>query len=490
MERNLDLLTFWKSFLPKRWKMLVILPLTAGLVAFLINTNIISPLYSASSTIVIMQPPEKQEIYSQDFLASRLLVETYLRIALSNSVLDFVIDSIEKADSTEESNYKASISRGSDPRVATLRIVNVATMHEESIAFNVEGIRDTEIIRLTITGTDPVKASDYANEWAESFKENIVELMQVENVNIINRAIPPEVPISPQVFLNTVAAILFGLTGALGIAILMEHLDQSIINPAEVQTSLNLPVLGVMPKPPLMRKVVMTLKRDKYRPSAEVLRSIWANVQYNDAGRFVKQVLITGINLRCETSNLATHLGMTIAASGESALLVDADLRRPTLHKSFNTDNEVGLSNLLLNSINEPETALRKSPHNRLMLLTTGPVESFAYDYIYSEQMDNLAADLAARFDHVIYVSSPLIAFSDSLALSKVVDGLIVTIDYRQVHLNDAKTAINKLKAVNAPITGIVINNIPFSKSLHNDYYSSRCIINDPPNLCSSKSIL
>ena len=471
MERNLDLLTFWKSFIPKRWKILVILPLTAGIITFLINTLGIVPLYSASSTIVIMQPPEKQEIYSQDFLASRMLVETYLSIALSNRVLEDVKDNIEITGNEEDSNYKKHITRGSDPRSASLNILNVNTKHEESIAFSVEGIRDTEIIRLTIKGPDSLKVSDYANVWAESFKEIIVELMQVENVNIINRATPPEAPIGPQVFTNTIAAILFGLTGAFTIAILFEHLDKKIIEPAEVQADLNLPVLGVIPKPPLKKAAAMLLKRDKYSPSPEIYRNIWTNLQNENDESSIKNILTAGVNMKCDTPNSAVNLGMTIAASGKSVLLVDADLRKPTLHNSFNIDNNVGFSSLLMSGSIKPEAVLRKSTHNFLTLLPAGPTASFPYDLLYSDQMVKLTADFSERFDHIIYMSSPLIAFSDSVALSKVMDGLIVIIDYRQVHINDAITAINKLKVINAPIKGIVINNMPRKKSPYASYY-------------------
>lgn len=218
MEQELDLYAIGQVFL-KRWRLIIIIPLLAVLISAIVSLFIITPLYVASTTLMVVKPTETGQIIYADIQVSRQLVATYREIARSRRVLDGV--------------------------VAALNLpYGIGTLRDN---VDVASVRDTEIITINVTDPDPQAAADVANEVARAFMRQIVEIMQVENVSLIDRAVKPTAPVSPRVPLNLAVALVVGLMAAVGLAFLLEYLDKSIKDPDEVQKLLEIPVLGIIP---------------------------------------------------------------------------------------------------------------------------------------------------------------------------------------------------------------------------------------------------
>ncbi|NLY39795.1 MAG: capsular biosynthesis protein [Firmicutes bacterium] len=217
-EQELDLLALWQVFV-KRWKLIVLIPLLALLISAFISLFILTPQYEASTTLMVIKPPETGQIVYQDIQVSRQLVATYREIARSRRVLEGVVDNLSLPYGTGKLREKV----------------------------DVVAVRDTEIITINVTDPDPALAAAIANEVADAFMKEVVAIMKVENVSLIDQAAQPGAPVSPRVPLNLAVALVIGAMAGVGAAFLLEYLDRSVKDPDEVQKLLEIPVLGIIP---------------------------------------------------------------------------------------------------------------------------------------------------------------------------------------------------------------------------------------------------
>ena len=331
----------------------------------------------------------------------------------------------------------------------------------------VEAVRDTELLKVDVTDPDPALAREIANEVAAVFMEQIIDIMQVENVSVVDDAVLPTSPVSPNVQMNILVAFAVGLMGAFGLVFLLEYLDRTIKDPQEVQKQFDLPVIGVVPHVEGNKLFAMS---DPRSPPAEAFRTLRTNIQYSSVDKPIKSILITGANPFCGKSTMSSNLGVTLAQSGALVLLVDADMRRPMLHKMFNISSEPGLSSLIFNEELEINDVVRKSEHENLLVMPSGPIPPYPAEMLASQRMKLLAGDFAARFDYVIYDSPPIIAVTDAAVLASQFDGTIFVMDYGVVKWEEAESALEQLKKVNANVIGAVINNMPRSEAYYNGY--------------------
>lgn len=219
MEQELDLQQLWQVLI-KRWKLIILLPLLAALASLMVSLLIITPQYSASTTLMVMRPTDTAQIMYQDIQVSRQLVETYREIARSRRVLMVAIANDALPFGVGELRNKV----------------------------DVVALRNTEILTVTATDADPQMAAKIANGVTTAFMEEIVELVKVDYVSLVDPATEPSSPISPRVPMNVAVALVVGLMAAVGLVFLIEYLDRSIKEPEQITQLLGLPVLGVIPR--------------------------------------------------------------------------------------------------------------------------------------------------------------------------------------------------------------------------------------------------
>ncbi len=355
---------------------------------------------------------------------------------------------------------------------------------------DVQAVRDTELIMVNVTDPDPERARDIANEMALVFKEQVVEIMQIENVSVIDEAVTPFGPVSPRIDLNVAAAFVVGLMGATGLAFLLEYLDRTIKDPEEAQRLLGVPVIGVIPTVYGDRLFTWSNPRS---PAAEAFRSLRTNLQYSafswskiqpseDLGPLkdnfhyssmegpVKSIVVAGANPDCGKSTVTANLAVTLARGGSSVLVVDGDLRRPYLHQFFKVEREPGLSTLIVKNELALEVAVQESEIENLSVLASGPVPPYPAEMLSSKRMKKLSEQLAQKFDYVVYDSPPIMAVTDAALLSRLANGTIVVFDYGKVRREEAVVTLEHFKKVQANLIGLVINNMPHSRSYYNGY--------------------
>lgn len=218
MEQELELIELWQIF-SKRWKMIILVTLLAALICAAVSLFLIKPQYVASSTLMVMKPVEAEQILYQDIQVSRQLADTYQVVVHSRRVLDKVTRSLNLPYTHEQMQEKVKVS----------------------------SVQDTEIITIDVTDTDPYLAARMSNLIAQTFMQEITEIMNIDNVSPIDEAAVPDNPVSPRVGLNIAVAMVLGFMVAVGLALLQHYLDQTLKTTEEVDNLLGLTVLGTIP---------------------------------------------------------------------------------------------------------------------------------------------------------------------------------------------------------------------------------------------------
>ena len=212
----------------KRWKLLVLIPLLAVLVGGLYTNYFVEPTYKSSTTLMVLHSGEPldpeglgpQFRSSADLRMSRDLVKTYGEIVKSRRVAERAI-------------------LAADP--------SIGMSHQELMRkIEVGLVSDTELIHITVSDTDPVMAAFWANTVTEAFIAEVVNIMHIENVNILDNAIPALGPVSPRPMLNMAIAFILGAMVSSGLAFLLEYMDNTVKTPQDVINELELPVLGAV----------------------------------------------------------------------------------------------------------------------------------------------------------------------------------------------------------------------------------------------------
>ncbi|HOB28288.1 MAG TPA: Wzz/FepE/Etk N-terminal domain-containing protein [Bacillota bacterium] len=218
MEQELELIELWQIF-SKRWKMIILVTLLAALICAAVSLFLIKPQYVASSTLMVMKPVEAEQILYQDIQVSRQLADTYQVVVHSRRVLDKVTRSLNLPYTHEQMQEKVKVS----------------------------SVQDTEIITIDVTDTDPYLAARMSNLIAQTFMQEVTEIMNIDNVSPIDEAAVPDNPVSPRVGLNIAVAMVLGFMVAVGLALLQHYLDQTLKTTEEVENLLGLTVLGTIP---------------------------------------------------------------------------------------------------------------------------------------------------------------------------------------------------------------------------------------------------
>ncbi len=296
---------------------------------------------------------------------------------------------------------------------------------------------------------------------------SMLEFSPEERANhlaVIEPAVVPTTPTNAGAAIrNALLAAVIGLVITMGVAFLAEYLDDTVKTIEDVERILNLPTLATVSyidelKTP-EENVVVT--KDNFSPSAESYRSLRTNIQFS-GGQNSKTLLVTSSMNSEGKSMTAANLAVSMAQGDKRVILIDADLRRPSLHKVFKLPNQVGLSSLLLDTTADLESALDSAlvrrKVNNLWVLPSGPIPSNPTELIDSPQMDKVLVELQKRADIVIIDSPPLLAVADSRILATRVGATILVIEAGRIHTQVCQRSGAVLAQVGIKPLGVVLN--------------------------------
>lgn len=350
--------------------------------------------------------------------------------------------------------------------------------------------------------------------------------LRTSNIRVVDRARVPVRPSSPNKKRNLILALLLGLGGGVGLALLFDFLDNSVKTSEDVERYAGLPTLGVVPKftlqgadkaysygrrlkggkeparlepgkaggtdgrgdagdkapavveaAPFVAEVSASERPGSielvphYFPNsrlAESYRSIRTALLLSSADNPVKTVAVTSALPGEGKTVTVANLAVTLAQSGKTVLVVDADLRRPRQHRLFKVKNTFGLTTYLTDSV-ELKSVVKSTEIPNLFLINSGPVPPNPAELLGSEKMSRFIRMMAEECDHVLFDLPPMLEISDALVLGAKVDGLVLVVHGDKTSREALKKAREKLDLLKVRTIGVVINNVDLPR--HGAYY-------------------
>lgn len=291
-------------------------------------------------------------------------------------------------------------------------------------------------------------------------------------LSIIEPASLPQYPVGPNKRLTILLSAAVGLVMAAGAAYLLEYIDDTVKTPEEITRLVKLPVISLIPRvsnPPKDSSYVGKYPRS---PVAEAFRSLRTNIEFLEIDQAYRTISVCSPDVSEGKSFVAVNLAMSMVHAGKKVILLDSDLRRPSLHNYLGLDNQFGLSDLLREA-DSIENVLQILESGSLKVITSGRLPPNPSELLASKRMKEVLAQLCELVD-VVIVDGPPCIVSDAVILASQVNGVLLVMRTGRTRRKRAITAVEKLNLARAKVLGIILNQLPRSNSDYYYYYSSR----------------
>lgn len=290
---------------------------------------------------------------------------------------------------------------------------------------------------------------------------DVVGGLDTNNISIIDSAVIPHKNFKPNLKTNLMLGTLMGFLLGLAFIFLREFMDDSIKSTEELEKITQLPMLGVIPelKGRDSSVIAQQLITEPNSYISEAIRSLRTSLSFSTAEGTPKILCLTSSVAGEGKTSIATNLAISYALAGESVLLIDADLRNPTIDHLLKLDNRIGLSNLLSGQKNQQEFILNTSV-TKLHVLNAGPLPPDPVELLSSNMMKQLLKKCGERYDRVIIDSPPVLGLADALILSNLADATLLVIHTEETGKDIIKTSLKRLKQTQGYILGTLMNQV------------------------------
>lgn len=419
--------------------MIVVLAL-AGLIAGGTASLLAKPSYSSTTQLfVAIQSSGSVTELQQGNTFSQARVQSYVKTVTTPAVLNPVIEKLG----------------------LNMTAIELANEIKASSDLN------TVLITISVNDNSPVQSAAIAAAVADSLVKAVDSLEKPQSggqspvrLSVVTPATAPEAPTSPNTKLNLILGFAVGLVSGIAASVLRTILDNKIRGEVDVRNVTSTPILGGITfdadaiKKPLITHV------EALSPRAESFRQLRTNLQFAHISNKSKTVLITSSLPGEGKSTTATNLAISMAQSGQSVVLIDADLRRPMVGDYLGLDRTVGLTTALIGQA-DVEDLLQSWGAHDLYVLTSGQIPPNPSELLGSDQMRRLLEKLEATFDAVIIDAPPLLPVTDGAVLSQLVGGVVVVVGMQGVRQAELEKSLTALEMVEAEVLGLVLNRIP-----------------------------
>ncbi len=295
------------------------------------------------------------------------------------------------------------------------------------------------------------------------------------------RAGIPSTPISPKPLQSATLYAFIGLLAAGGFAFMVEFLDDTIKTPEDVEKIMGLPVIGYVEEIPHFSKATredgkqhLFVSNQPRSMVSESMRSLRTNLEFLAVDHPIQTVLVTSSLPGEGKSTIAANLALIMGQSGRKTLMVDADLRRPHIHKVFNLSNRVGLSDLLRSKLDIDQVIAKMPSNDEVSVITSGSLPPNPAELLASEKMAQIIQSFREIYDFIVIDSSPMVVTDPQVTASRV-DGLIYVIQPGNTRTRHLTAPMEQLGRINTRVLGVVMNRIPrkLSAYYHGYYYTS-----------------
>jgi capsular exopolysaccharide synthesis family protein len=424
--------------LRRSWRLITTLALLgtilAGAASLLTPTS-----YTASTSLFVStQNSETSAELQQGSVFALARVQSYVDVTSKPTVLQPVIDKLG-LDMTAEA---------------------LASKIKTSTA------RNTVIIEIEARDRSAQRSADIANAVAASLITAVADLERPTNgtptpvrLSPVDHASTPTEASSPNVKLDLALGLLYGLAAGVAAAVLRHVLDRNIRTESDLRKTTGLPLLAGITEQGggrLLGAAPSVLDGT----GAEAFRKLRTNLQFAGVNRPMRSIVVTSASAGEGKSTVALNLALTVAKGGRKVILVDADLRLPSVATATGIEGEIGLTTVLVGT-SSLEESIQYWAHDGLALLASGPLPPNPSELLGSAAMSNLIEELQTRFDLIIVDSPPILPVADASVLTRSTDSVLLVVGTKKVSQHSLSKAIDQLNFVDANILGVVQNRIP-----------------------------
>jgi capsular exopolysaccharide synthesis family protein len=467
-----------------------------------------TPKYETSTKLLVIEAAANRPTDYNTVMANQSLTSTYADLLTNEAVLQEVIvrlglpttpvklaKLIEVSPVRDTQLIAITVQGASPAQIASIANTLVAifieriqsiqsdryTTSKQNLADQLKGIettlqdtRDKIIAAGDAVERDRLEAQlvqyqqIYATLLTNYEQARLAEAQSTANVVQINLAQPPQIPISPKVLQNSLLAALLACVLMTAVILMLDVLDDTIKTSEQVSQILGLPVLGVIFA---HKNGELPITQDQPRsPVSEAFRSLRTNVQYANVDAPLHTLVVTSPSPSEGKTMVSTNLAVVMAQDGRKVILMDADLRRPAMHKRMNVANTAGLTALLLKPEMDLNLVLHKTKTEGLSTLTAGDLPPNPAELLGSRKMGLVMDQLKQRADILVLDTPPVLPVADAAVLAAMMEGVLLVLQPGTTTIAAAKQAVDQLRRVNARIIGVVMNNVEL-KSFRNNYY-------------------
>lgn len=325
---------------------------------------------------------------------------------------------------------------------------------------------DTVIIEINATDPHPEQAAKIANavgarlaKAAGGLSPNRDDGTEAVRATTLAVAEVPTSPSSPNIPRNLAVGLLIGLLLGTGIAILRHLLDTKVRSEQDVRALTDRPILGVVAFDQKLPRHPVILRDEPLAPPSEAVRRLRTNLQFIDVANRPKTIVISSSIPGEGKSTIAINLAVSLADTGARVILVDADLRRPSIAEYIGIEGSVGLTTVLIGRA-DVEDVVQPLGTTTLDLLPAGQIPPNPSELLGSPAMSGLLDRLTASYDMVLLDSPPLLPVTDAAVLSKLAGGALVVVGADRIHRPQLQETLGSLETAGAHVLGIVLNKI------------------------------
>lgn len=495
-----------------RWWWLILLSASlAGASAF-VFVRLRPPVYIASGTVMVGTAIQERNPDSQQLSLTQGLAQTYVKIAQRPSIRDATREALGMdwlpeytvrivpdsqlieinvtdvdaqrayAVATELINQLILLSPGGQERQQREVFI------QEQLRKLEQGMRDTEaeIARkqaelstmLSSRQIGQTEAQITALEAKQStLRAAYVGLLastdqgSANTINVLDPPVVPPQPVNDRWYLLVLVAAVIGAAVATAGAYLLEFLDDRLVDIEQIQQVTGLTTLGTVPDIKLeAADQTLVMLHNPHSTDAEAVRVLRTNLLFASVDHKLNSLLVTSPTPAEGKSFISSNLAVAFAQTGKRVILLDADLRKPTVHRIFGLVNNIGVTSALVSDTSDIEAALQATAVPELRVMTSGPLPPNPSELLSSHRMQDLLRQLQAHCDLVVIDSPPVLVVSDTTILASHADGVLIAFSHDKLRRDPARNTIGALRQVHARILGAVLNRVEGSQ--HGYYYS------------------
>jgi capsular exopolysaccharide synthesis family protein len=509
--------TLWK------WSWLIVLSTLMATISCFWATSRMPRIYSTTTTLMVGRFIQTADPSGQDFYISQQLAQSYIQLVRRQPILQGTIDtlgldmgwpalaakvntslvpgtqliqiSVQDTDPQRAKALADEIARqlilqsptpeGEQEQAQYRQFVNrrlgVLQSQIEEAEKQIDELQGRLVLENSARGIQDIQGQiEGLQQKITIWQDNYAKLLdfyqgsRTNYLSVVEPASIPSTPVSPRIRYYVLLAAAAGFALAAGAAFLLEYLDDTIKTKEDVDRVLKLPTLGSITRIRRVREPtdhLVTLQL-VHSPATEAYRVLRTNVQFSTLNIPSPQLLlVTSSSPQEGKTTTACNLAITMAYAGKQMILVDADLRRPSVHRFLGMYNQVGLTSLLLDDTLPVEAALLETPVAGLKVMPSGPLPPNPADLLSWEPMKQRVEQMKELADVIIFDSPPVLAMADASIVAGLCSGVILVVDAGRTRSQVVRRAKETLSQLNLNIIGAVLNKLT-ARHTHDYYYS------------------